>query len=55
MWVPNNPYAKGAGVEDSEADALTYLTSLSRGVLDDELVRTYVRKGPEMLRYELLR
>jgi len=51
VWVPNNPYTKGAGVEDSEAEALTYLRSLSRGVLDDQLAQTYIRKGPEMLRF----
>lgn len=51
VWVPNNPYAKGSGVEDSEAEALTYLRSLSRGVLDDQLAQTYIRRGPEMLRF----
>ncbi|HWL78005.1 FAD-dependent oxidoreductase [Microbacterium sp.] len=51
IWVPNNPYGPQLGIEDSEDDAMTYMRSLGRGVLDEDLARTYIHVGPEMLSY----
>src|SRR5215204_1627147 len=42
VWVPNNPQAAAAGISDSRADALTYLDSLSLGMIDRTLVETLI-------------
>lgn len=49
VWIPNNPLMPGVGVPDSTEEALTYLRSLSRGMMDDELIRAFVAAGPEMV------
>src|ERR1700742_160061 len=54
MWIPNNPFMKRDGVEDSFEQASTYLKSLSRGHKDapgasEERRRTYLTEGPAML------
>ncbi|MGA0839193.1 MAG: FAD-dependent oxidoreductase [Pseudomonadales bacterium] len=51
LWVPNNPHMARLGVEDSEAEAIAYLESLSLGVMDMNLARTFVREAPHMIRY----
>ena len=50
-WVPNNPHQARLGIEDSREKALTYLESLSLGVMDMELAATFVTRGPEMVRF----
>lgn len=52
IWIPNSHYAKEAGAEDSYEDAREYLRqTLPEGVVPDEMVETYLKKGPEMLRF----
>ena len=51
LWLPNNHHMAEAGIPDSREDALGYLESLSLGVMDADLVGTFVDTGPEMLRY----
>ncbi len=51
LWLPNNHHMAEAGIPDSREDALAYLHSLSLGVMDAELVATFVESGPAMLRY----
>src|SRR5213593_2543506 len=48
-WIPANRYAAAAGVEDSRDDALSYLMSLSNGLIEEELARTLVDTGPELI------
>lgn len=48
-WLPNNPQAAAAGIEDSEEEALRYLESLSHGMTDSALLAALVRNGPEMI------
>ena len=50
-WVPNNPLQARLGIEDSREKALTYLESLSLGVMDMDLATTFVERGPEMVRF----
>ncbi|WP_245688051.1 FAD-dependent oxidoreductase, partial [Rhodococcus phenolicus] len=50
VWIPNNPYMKDIGVRDSAEEALTYLMSLGRGILDERLARAFVDAGPKMVR-----
>jgi len=51
VWIPVNPHQHEAGVQDSEEEAFAYLMSLSRGLLDEDMVRTFLRAGPEMVRF----
>ena len=49
LWIPNNPHMPDVGVDDDRDRAITYIMSLSRGLLDLELVTAYVDAGPEMV------
>src|SRR5688572_27966324 len=49
VWLPANPIAAGAGVEDSRARALDYLASLSHGMIAPELAQTFVDTVPELI------
>ncbi|MEV0181640.1 FAD-dependent oxidoreductase [Streptomyces sp. NPDC050625] len=51
VWIPNNPFQAAAGVEDSEEEAFTYIMSLSRGLLEERLVRAFLKAGPDMVRF----
>ncbi|MEW1963559.1 FAD-dependent oxidoreductase [Microbacterium sp. NPDC077644] len=51
IWIANNPYETEAGIDDSEQDAVDYLMSLSRGILDEEVARNLARNGPRVLDY----
>ncbi|MCY4045907.1 MAG: FAD-binding protein [Cellvibrionales bacterium] len=52
IWIPNNHYAKAAGSQDSVAEAKKYLrTTIPADEVSDELIDTYLEKGPEMLKY----
>jgi 3-oxosteroid 1-dehydrogenase len=53
IWIPNNSLMKAAGVDDSRADALTYLKHVTRGEVPDSLLETYVDHAPQMLEYML--
>ncbi len=49
VWIPNNQHMADVGVADSREKALTYIMSLSRGMLEPRLVEAYVDAGPEMI------
>jgi 3-oxosteroid 1-dehydrogenase len=51
VWIPNNPHMAAVGVDDSRERAVTYIMSLSRGLLDQRLVEAYVDAGREMVEY----
>ena len=51
VWIPVNPHQAAIGVEDSTDEAFTYIMSLSRGLLEERLVRAYLEAGPEMVRH----
>jgi succinate dehydrogenase/fumarate reductase flavoprotein subunit len=48
-WLPANRYAAEAGVADSRDDALSYLNSLSHGMIIPELAETFVDTVGELL------
>jgi 3-oxosteroid 1-dehydrogenase len=50
-WIPNNPHMAELGVADSREDALTYLKSLSHGMIDERAAETFVDRGPEVVRW----
>jgi 3-oxosteroid 1-dehydrogenase len=49
VWIPNNPHMADIGVEDSREQALTYIMSLSRDMLEPRLVEAYVDAGAAMV------
>ena len=51
IWIPCNPHMEEAGTPDSRDDALTYLGSLSHGMILPELAEAYVDTGPDMVRW----
>lgn len=51
LWVPINPRAAEAGLADTREEALTYIESLSNGMIDPDLAATFVDTGPEMVTY----
>jgi len=51
VWIPNNPHMAAAGATDSPEQALTYIMSLSRGMIDERLARAYIEAGPQMVRF----
>ncbi len=51
LWIPNNHLMKAAGIDDSEEDALQYILALTRDDVARDVVETFVRQGPAMLRY----
>jgi 3-oxosteroid 1-dehydrogenase len=48
-WIPNNPHMPELGIGDSRERAIEYIMSLSRDMLDPELIEAYVDAGPEMV------
>ncbi len=51
VWVPNNPHMRQLGLQDSRADALAYLESLSLGVMDMAMVAAFIDQAPLMIEY----
>jgi 3-oxosteroid 1-dehydrogenase len=51
LWIPNNHHEAALGVEDSREEALTYLMSLSHGMVEPALAEAFLDAGPEMVRY----
>jgi succinate dehydrogenase/fumarate reductase flavoprotein subunit len=51
VWIPNNPHMADVGVEDSREQALTYIMSLSRDMLEPRLVEAFVDAGPAMVEH----
>jgi hypothetical protein len=49
VWIAANPHEAAAGVTDSVEEGVTYLMSLSHGLVDERLVRTLVETGPELV------
>jgi len=51
IWIPNSHLAAEAGLQDSEEEAFEYIRGLSAPNVPDALIRAYIRKAPEMLRW----
>ena len=51
IWIPNNHHEATLGVEDSRAKALTYLMSMSHGLMQQHLVEAFLDHGPEMVAF----
>lgn len=51
LWIPNSHLAEAAGQEDNADDAALYIRTIAGEDRDDGLIRAFVEKGREMLRY----
>ena len=51
MWVPRNPLAVAAGIEEDPEAPLAYLRHELGPQYDDALLRTYIEQGPHMVRF----
>ncbi|CAA0082610.1 3-oxosteroid 1-dehydrogenase [BD1-7 clade bacterium] len=50
VWVPNNRYAKEAGMVDSFDDAFTYLkNTIPEDVAREDMIEAYLKAAPEMV------
>src|SRR5205823_8618986 len=48
VWLPNNRHEVELGVDDSREQVLTYLMSLSHGLMERPLIEAYVDTAPEV-------
>ncbi|AWH90996.1 hypothetical protein A6035_01020 [Dietzia lutea] len=51
VWIPCNPHQKAIGVVDPPEQGLRYIMSLSRGLIDENLIRSYIANGSEAVSY----
>jgi 3-oxosteroid 1-dehydrogenase len=52
VWIPNNRYSKASGFKDSVEAARKYIKHLSpKGQIEDEMIDTFLQKGPEMIEH----
>ncbi|WP_380874304.1 FAD-binding protein [Sphingomonas sp. DBB INV C78] len=51
IWIPCNPHQKAFGKEDSREKALTYLASMSNGLIEPQMAEAYVDGGIEMVSF----
>jgi succinate dehydrogenase/fumarate reductase flavoprotein subunit len=49
VWLPNNRHEVELGFDDSREQVLTYLTSLSHGLMERPLIEAYVDTAPEVV------
>ncbi len=51
VWIPNNPQMKALGKADSREEALTYIMSMSNGLIARDMAEAFVDGGPEMVAF----
>ncbi len=51
MWVPRNPLATEAGIQEDLSGPNTYLASLFGKPINDERIERFLDKGPEAIRF----
>ena len=49
LWVPANAAMRAIGLEDSEDDAVRYLTSITHGEIDEARLRAFVTESNRMI------
>jgi 3-oxosteroid 1-dehydrogenase len=49
VWIPMNPHMAELGIDDSRDEVLTYLHSLSHGLIDEKLAGAMIDAGPEAI------
>lgn len=51
IWIPCNPHQQAFGKEDSREKALTYLASMSNGLIEPQMAEAYIDGGVEMVAF----
>ncbi|HEX4460708.1 MAG TPA: FAD-dependent oxidoreductase, partial [Polyangia bacterium] len=51
LWIPTNHHMREAGIDDSRAEALAYVTRLSDGRSDPKLIELFLDEAPQMLKF----
>ncbi len=51
VWIPNNPSMKRGRIDDSEEEALTYLKAVVGPDVPERKLKSFIRRGPEMLAF----
>lgn len=51
IWIPNNHVMQRSGFPDQETDGEAYLSRLTLGEIDPDLLCAFLKAGPEMLRF----
>lgn len=51
VWIPMNPHMAELGIEDTREEVMTYLDSLSNGLIDADLAGAMIDAGPEVISY----
>jgi 3-oxosteroid 1-dehydrogenase len=51
LWVPNNHLMAEIGIEDNPEDAWTYIRETTAGAVNEDRLRAYLDKAPEMVKY----
>ena len=49
VWIPMNPHMAALGISDRREEVMTYLGSLSNGLIDMDLAGALVDAGPEVV------
>ena len=49
VWIPMNPHMAELGIEDTREEVLTYLGSLSNGLIEENLAAALIDAGPEVV------
>ncbi len=50
IWIPDNPLMEKLGIKDSRDEAFSYLKTITKGIVSDNLVSAYIKNAPEMVR-----
>ncbi|WP_156680006.1 FAD-dependent oxidoreductase [Sphingomonas profundi] len=51
VWIPANRQMLDLGKQDSPAEAVTYMMSMSNGLIERDMAETFARTGPEMVAF----
>ncbi|HPE60394.1 MAG TPA: FAD-dependent oxidoreductase [Thiolinea sp.] len=51
LWIPRNPLARRAGIEEDASEPLRYLQSLIGPEADNPVIRRFLETGPAMLEF----
>lgn len=51
VWIPLNPHMAELGIDDRREDVLTYLMSMSHGLIDEALAAAFVDAGPLVIQH----
>jgi 3-oxosteroid 1-dehydrogenase len=51
MWMPNNPFEVVAEAKDSPEEVMTYLRAMTKGLVDERLLATFVEQAPRAVEF----